>query len=408
MNHLTSEQQALLILLRQSLWGETTALPEEVNWQTVDAVAKQHAVIPLVYDGAVAMKAAVPSEILQKWKNTMLRGLMRNEKLLAAQDTLMAQFSQAGIPAAILKGSSVSRYYPQPELRILGDIDVLVGRQSVNLAKEIIETQGYELCESDHDFHIGYRKPGSYVELHYDVTKLPDSAGGSVTREVISHFLEDIQQETIDNHVFPVLSETHQAIMLLLHMIRHMFDVGIGLRQLCDWAVYISNADAVVFQEQTLPLLSRCGLLQYAKAATGACVQYLGLSAKNTSWCAAGEDELYQSFIADVFRSGNMGSANEAMGSLFTDSEAMGTGQTALQALVVGVNRLAYMHFPVMKKHKILLPLAWVYLPIRYFVRSMLGLRPPKSAKKVVSAAKKRRELYEMLRMFEIENSDAL
>lgn len=406
MNLLSMEQQTVLLLLRKSLWGETTVLPKEVNWQTVDTVVKQQAVVPLVYDGAVALKASVPPEVLQGWKATLFRGLVRNEKLLAAQDTLMAQFAQEGIPVVVLKGSSVSRYYPQPGLRILGDIDLLVGRESVSAAKRIIETLGYEQCTSDHDFHIGYRKPGSYVELHYDVTKLPDSAGGKVTQKITARFLEDTRRETMDHHVFPVLSETHQAIMLLLHMIRHMFDLGIGLRQLCDWAVYISNADPAVFQKQTLPLLSRCGLLQYAEAATGACVHYLGLPIKNVSWCAAEKSELYRSFIADVFRSGNMGAANEAMGSLFTDSEAMGTGQTALQALVVGVNRLAYMHFPVMKQHKILLPLAWVYLPIRYFIRSMLGLRPRKSARKVAASAKKRRELYEMLGIFEIENGD--
>ena len=99
-----------------------------------------------------------------------------------------------------------------------------------------------------------------------------------------------------------------------------------------------------------------------------------------------------------------MGSANiDAMGSLFTDNDAMGTGQSPMKALIVGMNNISYMHFPITKKHKILLPFAWVYLPLRYFVRSVFGLRPKKSAVKVVASAKKRRDLYEMLKMFEIE-----
>lgn len=405
MNHLTSEQQALLMLLRKSLWGDTIAQPEEVSWDKVDITAKKHSVVSLVYDGAVAMKAAIPSEILQGWKTTLLRGVVRNEKLLIAQDMLLAGFAQANIPAVILKGSSVSRCYPQPGLRILGDIDILVGRENVNSAKAILESLGYKMCESDHDFHIGYSKPGAYVELHYEPTKLPDSAGGRVTREVTTHFLEDICQGVVDNHIFPMLSDPHQAIMLLLHMIRHMFGEGMGLRQLCDWAAYMSSIDVAVFTEQTIPLLSRCGLLEYAKVATEVCRHYLGLPEKYASWYAEVENGACRAFIADVFRSGNMGVANEAMGSLFTDSEAMGTKQSPIEALVIGINRLAYMHFPVTKKYKILLPLVWLYLPLRYFVRSLLGLRPRKSAVKVVRSAKQRRELYEMLEMFEIGES---
>lgn len=402
MNQLTAEQQALLLLLQKSLWKESIALPEIVNWKEVDAAANKHAIVPLVYDGAVAMQAPIPPEILRGWKKILLAGILRNEKLLIAQDALISGFAQANIPAVILKGSSVSRYYPQPGLRILGDIDILVGKEHVAAAQKLIESHGYKLCESEHNFHIGFGKPGAYVELHYEVTSLPNSPGGRVTREVTAQFLENIHQGTVDSHRFPVLSEPHQAVMLLLHMIRHMFDVGIGLRQLCDWAAYLNSTDAMVFAQQTIPLLSQCGLLQYAKVATGTCIHYLGLPEKSATWCADVKIDACRAFLADILRSGNFGAANEAMGSLFTDSEIMGTKQSAVEALIIGANRLAYMHFPPTKKFKILLPLVWIYLPLRYFVRSLLGLRPKKSAVTVVASAKQRRKLYEMLDMFEI------
>lgn len=406
MNHLTTEQQALLILLRKSLWGESLPLPPEINWEIVDASAKAHAVISIVYDGVVKEAAEVPTEFLQKWKTILLRGILQNQRLLLAQDELIAWFAEANIPAVVLKGSSVSRYYPQPELRVLGDIDILVGAADLETVNMLMESHGYQKREADHDFHIAYTRAGTYVEIHYNVTELPDSTGGRATQAVTTHFLEDIHQGAVNNHWFPVLSESNQGISLLLHMIRHMFSTGIGLRQLCDWAVYMNCVDPVFFETQMIPVLSQCGLLQYAKVATSTCIHYLGLPDKGLSWCADVEKNICAAFLADVFRSGNMGEANtEAMGSLFTDSDAMGTGQSSVKALVIGVNRLAYMHFPVTKKFKFLLPLVWIYLPLRYFVRSMLGLRPKKSAIKVVASAKKRRELYEMLEMFEIKQN---
>ena len=406
MKYLSVEQQTVLLLLQRSLWKVNVVLPESADWDKVDTIAKENGVVSFLYDGAAGMKAEVPPEILQGWKTILLRGVVRNERLLRDQDKVITAFSQADIPAVVLKGSSVSRYYPQPGLRILGDIDILVGKEQMDAAKAILETLGYELCEADHDFHIGFKKAGTYVELHYEASRLPDSVGGCVTREIADCFLKEIHQGVVDTHVFPVLSECHQAIMLLLHMIRHMFGSGIGLRQLCDWAVYMNRVDPKIFMEQIIPILSRCGLLQYAKAATRTCIDYLGLPDGHLLWCSDVKQKVCQSFMADVFSSGNMGSADEAMGSLFTDGKTMGNEQSPLSDLIARVNRLVFGHFPVVKKYKILLPLAWVYLPLRYFVRSLLGLRPKKSAVKVVTAAKRRRKLYEMLDLFVIEEND--
>ena len=46
------------------------------------------------------------------------------------------------VRAAILKGTSCSRYYPFPEARPLGDIDVLVDRECVNAVGEYLESRG--------------------------------------------------------------------------------------------------------------------------------------------------------------------------------------------------------------------------------------------------------------------------
>ena len=46
-----------------------------------------------------------------------------------------------------MKGSSNSRNYPQPDLRVLGDIDILVNRESLEQVQAILEEQGYQLHE---------------------------------------------------------------------------------------------------------------------------------------------------------------------------------------------------------------------------------------------------------------------
>ena len=402
MNRLTSEQQAILTLLQQSLWGESFPLPTTVNWEAVDVVAKEQGVISFMYDGAIKAGVEVPPEILQNWKKKMLHGVVNNERLLIAQNELFSWFTQEKIPAVVLKGSSVARCYPKPELRVLGDIDILVSKEDLTKAQNLLESKGYKTHESDHGFHVGLCRKGVSVELHYDVTDFPDSEGGRATKMETARFMEDIAHGELYNYNFSVLSDGNQGLSLLLHMIRHMFGGGIGLRQLCDWAVYIASIDPEVFENKTLCILERCGLLRYAKAATRACVKYLGMPDRNLSWCADVTDEESYGFVDNIFHGGNMGSANkDGVGGLLTDSDAMGSKQNAILAMFTKLTKIAYHHFPFLKKCKILLPVFWVFLPIRYAVRALFGLRPKKSVTKVMAAANRQRNLYEMLRPFE-------
>ena len=406
MTHLSAENQMILQLLRCSLWGEPVCMPDAVNWERLNSVAREQGVVSFAYDAAVREGLQPPAEIYGKWKIQTLAGVTKSERLLLAQDDIVSWFKEANVPVVVLKGSSVAQIYPQPELRQLGDIDILVRAEDVGAAQELIESRGYRKCESDHEFHIGYAKPGVYLELHYNVSNLPNTPGGQAAQKLVDCFLEDTQMGAIGAHCFPVLSERNQALSLLLHMIRHMFHEGIGLRQLCDWAIYMASTDETVFTESVIPALRYCGLLEYAKVATQASVRYLGLSPKKAVWCGDVSEETCRAFIGAIFGGGNMGCADkDGMGSLFTDHETMGDSKdSAWRTLILKTNKLIYKQFPFVETAKILLPLFWVFLPVRYLTRSMLGLRPKKSVSKVVSIAKKKRNLYEQLALFEIES----
>ena len=404
MIHLSKEQKTLFCLLRQSLWKETPEIPEGVDWEAVGKLAKEQDVVSFLYDGAAAANAPVPAALLQKWKSKMLQGVVRNERLLRAQEELLGWLREEEIPAVVLKGSSVSQYYPQPDLRILGDIDILVRKPDVDRVRELLEQHGYRFTEHEHNFHLSFSHPNAYVEVHYNVTKLPDSDGGRATQEVIDTFLTDVRQGSINRYEFPVLSEPNQAIMLLLHMIRHMFASGIGLRQLTDWAVYMATADMARFEKDTLPVLERCGLRKYAQAATGACIRYLGLPEKGMDWCAGVDDDACELFLANVLRDGNMGQANrEATGGLLVDSGRMGKKSNPVGALLTRLTELAYKNFPAVKKWKFLLPLFWVYLPLRYYFRTLTGKRPKNTVMKIIKASVTQRDLLETVKAFEIE-----
>ena len=111
-------------------------------------------------------------------------------------------------------------------------------------------------------------------------------------------------------------------------------------------------------------------------------------------------------FLMDIFRGGNMGQADkEGMGGLFTDHKHMGERDSALGSLLLYLTDLVYKQFPWVKRCRILLPLFWLFLPVRYWIRSLLGLRPKKNVNKVLSAAVRSRQLYDQLKVFELDGT---
>lgn len=405
MKYFTLEQQAILILLRKSLWGESGSLPEELNWETLDTMAKQQGVLALCYGGAVALKAQMPKELKQKWNQQTLMGVMKNQRLLAAQDQLLQKLREAEIPAAILKGSSVARCYPQPDLRVLGDIDVLVPRETLETAKVIVEQLGYRFHEADHEFHLGYSRPDAYVEVHYNVTTLPECRGAEATKAQIASFLQESVAAEQQGHPFTMLSSTHQALMLLLHMVRHMLESGIGLRQLCDWMMYLAHENPENFQADTVPVLEACGLLRYAKVSTAACIAYLGLPETCGTWCRDVSVKDALAFMENLFLGGNMGRADsEQIGRLLAKDSMLGEKKSFLKMSLASLSAYIQSQYPITQKHRWLVPFFWIFLPIRYWIRSLLGLRKKKSVTQAVKNAQKQRRFLEMLEIFQVDS----
>lgn len=65
-------------------------------------------------------------------------------RLMKAQDSVLAEFRQADIPVAVLKGAAAAANYPQPKSRSMGDIDLIVPPDHFDRAFALLEHLGWE------------------------------------------------------------------------------------------------------------------------------------------------------------------------------------------------------------------------------------------------------------------------
>ena len=410
MTNLPPTHQDVLCLLSQALHAarqpESTsrALNNHPDWPAILREAAQQAVLPLVLEAALTLppEQQPPGGVLAIYRDQAIRQAIHNERLMAAQDVILAAFARQGIPCAILKGASVACFYPQPSLREMGDIDLLTYPVHLDQAAGLLTGLGYSKAPAREDFHLGFVGPRAQVELHFIATEYPEGPAGRHLREAMEGALPAARVQRMDGYSFPALSPPHQAISLLIHTQRHMMGLGIGLRHLCDFAMFLNSLSPAAWQADIAPLLKQGGLLQFARVLARACVLYLGLPAAQAPWSAQVDDRLAHDLLMDFLDSGNFGhkrSTLRATAVLVADKAGTGRPAGMLRTALRNINTYARKRYPAAQRWPALLPLYWLYVPACYLVtRWRMG--EGAAARQTLVQARQRKRLFDQLRIY--------
>lgn len=391
-------EQILLALLGDALYG-TNRFDEAAvsDWRFVWYEAYVQAVALTVFSKRElnGCDEKTLADIRKRLKDMLLASVQVNKEHIKLHQIM----SQADIPYVIIKGMASARYYPDPVMRSMGDVDFLVSEENVQRACKALEENGFKRNPREHEKHIVYEGEKGNYELHTEPAGIPKGESGAKVRALLDGILENaVEYESVFGTV-RVPSDFYHGIVVLLHTCCHLTDEGIGLRQLCDWAAFVNSFSDEEFKELFEEKLKAIGLWKLACVMTGVCVDFLGSPPR--SFVGDVDDALSEAFIKDIFKSGNLGQKNptNVQESIFvTDGD---TKKTALRQMISSVNEIVYFYWNITRKVKILLPFGWLYFGMRYILRSLVGKRPKISLKGIKEKVKTRNELYEEMKLFE-------
>lgn len=352
---LTQTEQALLSLIKQSLFGICEKTPSGVDWIAVLREAQQQAVVGLA---AAALPDGISEEILAEWKKAEYQQLGQQIRYWAAQDQLHRLLTENGISYVILKGASAAMLYPAPLRRAMGDIDFLVPPEQFEKTKELLLTNDYHLDKS-HYRHITFSRQGISYELHQQFS-YPDLD----MEDILQAGLSGAKLQIVEGHVFYSLPNDENGLVLLAHLWNHLH-TGIGLRQVIDWMLYVHRQlDDEVWNVWFSVKAENIGLNKLAIHAAHMCRMFLGLP-DSRAWYANADESLCRELFAKVIHDGNFGRKNPNMD--FTAWKA----QDALS----GMHRYGFLkhlqsrgetNWTLYHQHAWLRPFAWIYQLFRY------------------------------------------
>ena len=401
---MTAAQSAVLSLCARALFGAPLDLQGGLDFSEVLQTARVQALTGVASEGLSDLPdEAVPAEVMREWQIETLAIIRKNAALLSAQSVLLAHCRALEVPAVILKGFSAAAAYPTPDLRASGDVDILVPQKRLPELCTLLESEGYERVEGLDEHHVAYAKDGVMLELHFKIPGMPEGPAGERLGAAFADLFERAETAELEGERFPVPAPRHQALILLLHIAKHLLDGGVGLRQVLDLALF-ADRHREVFDGAFLALLRECGLYRFAVALFAGCVQYLHLPREAAPWCEGADPATVETLFADFLTGANFGrgKAVDYTGSGMAH-KGRRRGEPVFFAALRGVADMCRREWPASQKCGVLL----CFLVPFWIIRRLLDRKQPRVHPfRMLRSAGKRAAFYDTLAFFEPEKSD--
>lgn len=233
---MTDVQQAILIILKAFLNDKmNNDISLNVDWKLFNHLVEVNSISGIVgYVFQQKKVVGVPEEILKKFEDEFLSTItittMRDEDMKALIDLL----NENGIDHLLFKGYIVKDLYTVPELRTYGDIDFAIRRESRGKCNAMMRRNGYRLLD-DWEPVYSYEKNNEHYEIHTEL--LDSNLNNNYDYQM---YFRDFWKHAIciDQHSYTLEPEYH-LLYLLMHIAKHVYSSGAGIRMYLDIAFYL-------------------------------------------------------------------------------------------------------------------------------------------------------------------------
>ena len=225
-------------LLRLSI-GASSRLPEiePQEWGEIYGIAKKQSLLGNVFDGIEKMgnDVRMDSDLLMTWVGKSKLIERRNSQLNEAVVKVSEYFKKKGFETCILKGQGNALMYPNPQHRNPGDIDIWVSGKDSDVIRFVHSIAPNEKASYHHIDFPAYK--GISVEVHYRPCYLQNFVHNARLQRFFRERAEEQFSHLIDGGcgAFAVLTSDFNVVYQLVHVFGHLFQEGIGLRQIVDY-----------------------------------------------------------------------------------------------------------------------------------------------------------------------------
>ncbi len=229
-----TQQRAIIDLIKSALICEKVQLPKDMDLETAYKVAELHGITAIVYQGAYNCGITSNSEIMTKLFMRTCEYVNYSQRQGFVLSKLLNAFDENSIDYLPLKGITIKKLYPKPEMRVMSDADILVNLSQYTKIKRVMSEIGFkESRVTDHE--LQWIHPALYVELHSKL--IP-----SYNEDYYAYFGDGWKLASkIENSSRFTMTREDEFIYIFTHFAKHYRDAGIGIKHILDIWLYKKN-----------------------------------------------------------------------------------------------------------------------------------------------------------------------
>lgn len=346
---MTNVQNFFIKCTRAFFEGKKTTVPSDVSLDELYEISKTQNLAAVVFSVIKDDENAKQSKAYKMLEDCFYDSIARYDFQSAIINEIRSLLESEKIRHVFFKGSVIKEYYPVPELRSMGDIDVLIGASDRDRVKALLMANGFELINSNGPVY-DYKKDGALIEVH---TKIVSGKVGDVNAE--EYFSNAMQYAKFDEYC-GVLEDEYHFCYLLTHIAHHFWFYGAGVKMILDLAVF-QRSKSLDFSK-VFAYLEELGLDDFARVLLTLCHKWYGVGKDYNSDVSQTEE-----FLLSYGAFGNAGRNKAAVVRRKALEEGKKSGFSAKLSLLFPsykkIKDIPYMRF--IQGRPYLLVLGWIY-----------------------------------------------
>lgn len=340
------ETRNILNIIKSGITEEKIELSKDISFDKLKELTNKHCIFTLIYYALNKCGVTLDDNLNKRLSKLVISEIYVSEQQLYYIKKIESMFESNNIDYMLLKGSILKKLYPKPEIRRMGDIDILIKEEQYQEIAEIMEKLGFVFeYESNHE--LVWKKDSIMIELHKILVP-------SYNKDLHKYFGNGWKRAVKAGKNSYTFSEDDMLIYLFSHFAKHYRDSGIGIIHMCDLYLFLSSK--AINEEYVRKELTALKLYDF----------YCNVKRTLEAWFEDSENDEMTDYITTViFNSGVYGlSENVIISSALKEKKK-------IDNVVLGkIHRVAEKIFPpyrsmkkryqILKKYPILLPVFWM------------------------------------------------
>lgn len=233
------ESEYLLQLLGAYLREEEPPVRGGVDWIRLVQLAQIHCVTGILGYMSMTWPICPDGQMKAHLRAVCLNTIALFARRAALADGFSRMLAQNGIDHILMKGYVLRDYYPVPELRTFGDIDIVIRPEDREKSNALMLAQGYQL-ETDWEPVFSYTRDCEYYEIHSEIMEV-NVSGKADYRGYFQGMWQ--YAGAVEAHRYQFTPEFH-FLYMLTHIAKHVTGSGAGVRMYLDVAAFVRHFGA--------------------------------------------------------------------------------------------------------------------------------------------------------------------